>query len=72
MQFTNNTVSNMNFIGSSSSLIDLDEEGVITAHNNLFFDIGYLATQGKQVSLPFQPMPADKKFKFWTGQINRF
>ena len=61
----------MNFIGSQTSLIAVMKAGVLKVENNIFFEIGYMASDGAAVTLPFTK-DESRAFRFSGGELNRF
>ena len=71
LRFIGNTVYNQTFIGKSTALINMSHGGILTASDNVFFDIGYLSTKQTQLSLPFNWSNKTKKFPFHRERVNR-
>jgi hypothetical protein len=47
-------------------------QGELVASDNIFFDIGFLATKDVKIEIPFKAPGAGKNFPFTSGQAVRY
>ena len=71
LRFIGNTVYNQTFIGKSTALINMSHGGILTASDNVFFDIGYLSTQQTWISLPYNFEDKTREFPFHRERVSR-